>query len=74
MDGFADALGSMIAGMMIFAIVVTAIIVAALTYGLTRYFTPTHEDVVRKQERQAVIQQLTPEQLKALGLEREAAQ
>jgi len=48
-------------------IVVTAVVVGALTHVATRVMMPSYEDVLKEKARQAVLEQLTPEQRKILG-------
>lgn len=57
-----------IKGFIFGVILVTALIVGVVTFSVTRYLTPTPETVEKAKQRQAVIEQLTPEQRKALGL------
>lgn len=54
--------------LVIMVFLITAFIVGGGTHLVTRWVTPTHEEVEQEKARQKVIDTLTPEQREALGV------
>lgn len=63
-----EAIGGAIMNAFLLGIVITALVVGTVTFAVTRYLTPTAASVQAEAERQDVINSLTPEQRKILGL------
>jgi Na+/proline symporter len=63
-----DAMARGLTGLVIFVAVMSAVLAGLLVFSVMALTQPSLKDVIREQERQAIIETLTPEQRKGLGL------
>lgn len=70
MQDFGALLIETVVGLIVISMIITAIVVGAASIGLTYYFTkpPSEAEVLKEEQRQQVIEKLTPEERELLGV------